>query len=891
VTGYTHARRFAEVLADLTAYDTPRDKWTINFLANRVATWAGISPRQVTRWIVGDSTPREGRSREQLTAAWRSMSPADRATLEPHLEALFASPSSGEEPATARSAVPDEVEAYLERISDREYQERARRTPIPIRGLLEGGWPGQREIASSAEPLSELTGLLKQRGGTVRVRLAGPHPRKQRGEVVDHAGLEDHAGLDDLCLRLAALFARAFAAGAASAPLPLLVEWADLRGAALAAGPEATLETLLVDVLLRRDRKSPLGIPDTAEGMRTGRIAMIVRGVRLRNTDDWNAWNATAGLLKEAPRLVAAWHEGDSPKEADGFFSHTLTLLHPPDILWTARECRRRLGEGNPDLPHLGTIADSVKLLGTRPVGGRVLALIDHGALHPLAFSSNSTLAASLLLQSILAALPPFARSGNEGQSRDGQDQTLTLFPAPQASPVLQTLLPHVTAENARSSVFGDFVGGEENAVKWVDPSFEGGLTFLMEWFAPSEASADDALAWVDAEGNRLLACKQDRRGGPRWEGVVERVLGMLEGKGPLTARWAKVQREWSRFEGALGYMRGVIDRNREKEEPAAEKLRDAVLDQMGAFWDAEREPEDALGTVRYHGARAAAVLFDARQLCERLKIIEESRSPGELAFASEIALRVAGRFYDPKGCGVNPFTLKTDEAVTGADMVAGQLLDTIAACRTTARDRRGELHLRHARYHAVTAFVRFAPPPVLRRGAQLLLPEVGSGVLSESNHLRNFAIESAALLGGLRDAGAAWPMVPGPVTGYLVDSIDAELARYEDPPLFVSAHRYLAYQAISPMMLSSRRAKLLDTIHRTLPAVDEMARETAALRYLLYYLRQELAAGLLPDADTRRFLSDVDAALNEGPEDEDGDSPEQRNRRDLAELIRWLPS
>jgi hypothetical protein len=884
VTGPTQARRFAEVLAEIKAPGTSPDRWTINFLANTVADWAGVSARQVTRWISGGSSPRADRWREPLTAALKELDSADRARLEPLLDALFATAQPDDDAAGARASVPDDLEGYLEWISDREYQERARRTPIPVRGLLDGGAPGHREIASSADPLSDLAGLLKQRGRPIRVRLAGPHAPGTPGDEVDHAGL------DELCLRLAAAFARAFAAGATSTPLPLLVEWADLKGAAL-SGRAATLETLISDTLLGRETGNSFSIPDGPEGLRAGRMALIIRGIRGEGTDDERAWQSASAVLKEVPRLVAAWHglEPASP----GFFSHKLTLLLPPDILWTARECRRRLGEGNPDLPHLGTIAEGVVLLGTRPVGGRVLALIDQGALHPLALSSNSTLAASLLRQSILS-LPFFNKSvGGKAAGDESPSSTLTLFPRRDDDHLLQTFLKSAAAEHARPALFGDFVSVQKETVKWVEPSFEGGLTFLEEWYSPSVNSAR-VLAQVDPEGNRLLACRPREVGDPEWEEVVQCVLDTLDGAGTVAERWSAVQKDWRAFEGALGYLRGVIDRNsgNSRQRKPAEDLRERALAVLKDFWDVKRPSENALGTVRYHGARAAAVLYDARQLHAEFCDIENTLSPADLGFASEIALRIAGRFYQQDGSGTDPFDHVFEQARTCADLVSNQLLDTIVKCRAPAAGQKDEhLELRHARYHAVAALVRLAPPPVLRTATGRLLPDAESGVVGRSENLRDFAIETATLLGGLRDTGAAWPMLPGPVARYLVDYIDEELNRYSNPPLYISAHRYLAYQAVSPMMLSSRRAKLLDDVYPTLPTVEAMQHETAALRYLLYYLRQEIAAGLLPDDRTIQFLRELHNTFRrEAAEDDQPYSPEQRNRRDLAELIRWLP-
>jgi hypothetical protein len=469
-------------------------------------------------------------------------------------------------------------------------------------------------------------------------------------------------------------------------------------------------------------------------------------------------------------------------------------------------------------------------------------------------------------------------------------DATLALFPFRQEPPLLQMFVQHASGEYPRTGLFDDFVVVDENSVEWVDSSFQGGLKFLAAWFAPSADTTRATLASVDAEGNRLLACRADRTTDPAWEDVVVRVLGRLEGVEPVVARWRAVQNDWSEFEGALGYLRGIIDRNRGDgdERRAAQELRRRVLSVLESFWDGDLRSEQALGTVRYHGARAAAVLQDAKELCEALQSIEKSRAPGELAFASEIALKVAGRFYTIDGVGTNPFTLTMEEARTCADMVAEQLLKTILACRPETGGE--DLDLRHARYHAVSAFVRLAPPPILRKGAERLLPEVESGSVGRSEHLRKFAIESATLLGGLRQTGGAWPVVPGPTAGYLVESIDSELLRYTDPPLFVTAHRYLAYQAISPTMLSSRRAKLLRDIHSTLPKEREMMQETAALRYLLYYLRQEIAAGLTLDEQTRQYLQNLDELFGEeSPSDHDSDSPEQRNRRDLEELVQWL--
>jgi hypothetical protein len=88
-----------------------------------------------------------------------------------------------------------------------------------------------------------------------------------------------------------------------------------------------------------------------------------------------------------------------------------------------------------------------------------------------------------------------------------------------------------------------------------------------------------------------------------------------------------------------------------------------------------------------------------------------------------------------------------------------------------------------------------------------------------------------------------------------------------------------------------TRTRRSLREVYLTLPGEREMMYETAALRYLLYYLRQEIAAGLSPDERTRRYLHELDELLQDvGLIDEDADSPEQRNRRDLEELLRWLP-
>lgn len=859
MTGYTSARRFAEAFVRIRYPDKSQDKPSVNFLAKAVGDWAKVSHRQVTRWIVGDSSPREDRWRKPLEEAMGELDASAQAELAPLLDAVFSQARSAGG-ADEKPAVPEDIELYLEGISDREYEARARRAPVPVRSLSWEDKPARRDVTSCAEPLAELVALLKQPRRPVRVRLSGP----------------PNSGKDYLCLRVAAEFARSFAASGPSTPLPLLVEWAKLRAAAI-GGRDDTIETLLLAIA----EGSP-NIPDVGEQIRSGRIVIIVRGARLDDDDDSRAWTAAATLLKEADRLLVAWHEPDLLTSEDrGLYTHQLRLLLPPDILATARECRRRLGEADPSLPHLGTLGNGVKLLGTPPLAGRVLSLIGQGALGPLAFSSNSTLAAAVLLHSVIS----YYSLGNSSADGRGGEHDLDLLPRLHEKwlSLLPGFLTHARDPQTRALVFGDLV--RSDATGWVDPSFDGGYDFLENWFAAAPArNGNAALATVDAEGNRLLACHR-RNGDPDWKAVVEDVLGTLEADRPaLVDRWRAVQNRWSEFEGALGYLRGIIDRGEGRE--AAIKHRDRALAVLESFWDTRRASEPALGTMRYYGARAASVLFDAAELCRKLERIQETISAGELAFVSEVALRVTGRFYRRSGEGASPSHLSSNEATTCADMVAEQLLSTILSCRQKVPDDR-QSEIRHARYHAVAAFVRLAPPPVLRRGAERLLPGVTSEVLQQSAVLRDFAIESATLLGGIRRAGGLWPVVPALTAGYLVECIKKEIEDYDQPPLFVTAHRYQAYQAISPMMLSSRRAKLLGGIFETLPEKQEMLHETAALRYLLYYLRQEIAAGLLPDQDTRRYLEELAEDLTDT--ELDHDSPEQRNRHDLEEILRSL--
>ncbi len=673
-------------------------------------------------------------------------------------------------------------------------------------------------------------------------------------------------------------------------PLPIVADWdlwiERLRGRATQRDEDAAQALL-----------HAADLPAASEGhawraLRSGQCVVVLLRQIDQQVEPARA-PAAVRLLEGLPRLLTIDAVGSAMGNALTHRIDLLVPLLPHDVGAILRARFQRLRHAP---LRLGDFGGMLKALAWPALAMRALALVEIGHINEHTLASEAAFLAALVADVLMRR-----RTRANGVSLE---VPLSVLPQLDADPgrmddPLQKLLPGIwgwlRADNLdREGLLGDLdplreereaLRTEEGRARLLQRRFEDARRDPAAWFpeardpkdgslvidgldgamalldlvlAPAERdpwTTDEVWSKIDPYAARMLgATLRARRPQilPQVRGevrsVVARVVAALEEDRSSLEVWKTVATEWERFMAALGLLSSLAAGDDEL-DGLRQRTVEALRDQFSPRREKDQD-RGGRGNLRYHAARAAAILLIPTDVAAELRRLApriERDSNGLEAIRHVI-------FWSEAAARLRSLPDSQNQDLEAALVALVEIPPE--RCGAAAPE------YRHARYHVANALERLAPTPrVLRCFQRSVL-----AYLREQGKDPPDAVVAATAVGYLTRHGVlfaerptmeAWRIARAAVRE--VDGVYGEAEERRIAPAYVRAHVYLALESVAPSMARVARQELLERVmeHGGAIAPERIADpyETAATRYLLYWLLGEARAGIpFPEA-LQRFL------------------------------------
>lgn len=771
---------------------------------------------------------------------------------------------------------PSAIAQYLRRLHDDRLVHRSRREPLTIPArVCQWRRAGQSAVTYSKDTLTEVQSILSERwSGPVRVCLEG-----RRGSARAWT-----------CVELAATLAEQYSPAdgcPAAIPVPIITNWNQWELELQRSKPwdiqddseclEALAESIFTAADLPLDGKSAL------KALSSSSVVLILYNLDFRRgrIDEsfveklLTFFSTTARLLISGDGVSEIIQKSKSLDKDRWWITHQIRVL-PLNVLQTAILCRRRLLDARPDRSFFGTLGESVSCLTSAGVAGRTLARIGSGYLTPAALQSDCVLLASLYTIDFLEEAdvsPEFLIP--DGPDNEELDHRLCFDRLGDEEHIFLKAIENNMRRETRSRLDLTVENGD-----WIHSGFDPALRFLHAFVSRKLRSEDTATKdfLVDGTVIQVSSLLEDiddhamfvlaNRGIiPNWatqdvlhaRSLIKSISKILHQQEDACIIWLELEPIWDAFKSALAILRSVFSRKDARESDI--QLFKSTIDALRLQFEPSRESIAGQGNLRFYGARAAAVLLGGEGLLEHVQDclksgLERETVAWHLTFLSEIAITV---------CKINQDVLESlGEAFrSGFQKLLPDSLDDDTP--TT----------RHARYHLITAIDRLSEPSALRRFYTRFLGGAPHR-WQITDKWRARAIEHATVIGGLHRLGIVGGTNPASIALQLAEHAHQEAndqTFWKDYlmkngnliPAQIRNHVFIAYQALAPMMLRYQREELLKRLPQYFEGtIEDSVKETASMRYCLYWLRDEVWQGVSPGQEAIQLLKRIRFVLKD---------------------------
>jgi hypothetical protein len=887
------------------------------------------SPRQVQRWGEGKSLLRPATFRNELIAKLKAqgISPGAIARLHAAYDRYVEIGERRRRAAVSRSALPDAstclsltsdiVEKYLLRLHE-EKQKRYtwyRPVPCPFRSEIWNGTEWTERKIGTDIPRTLTALYLSQVTRPIRVLLTGP------------AGSGKSRTCEDVTYRLAKQHASERVTGG-STRIPVLVDWSRWIKAIsrlrrdhrwIQVDLPAIAAKAFFDAAEFDFDFTPRACVAAAA---SGEFVLICDGVDNEEFGaDPNTWTAIRDFCRDVRYMLVACRDINSTAETDfsGVFTRRLTV-YPASVRLVAASVRQQLRAHDPALPWLLNLGDALRTLEAPGIAGRVGPLIASGWLPPEVLQGDTFLLAWLYVLDVLHRLGREPEDVAEPfQSSEAVWETIKTKDV-DARQILARAELDSNLEGRRIQDPSMSVSRLSSGGGWIHPDILWGIWFVRKYlsivlhtaekkpsFRESLAAGDETngapLYHVDGEAFAFLASKSqdDIWQHLRWKELIESVEADLRlvnasKEGTATDKaWPRLTTKWTAFQSALGILRGRLT-IMSPSEPATNNLAQLADTCVATLrdtyspalqWRAQQE------NLRIYSARAAAMLYRRARFVDEFLSLSESPTDdradeahfcSQSAFYSDVLVELCARRHFRDWGRDNTILLSVTNEDISIESAPQAICDGIHNLINRLVPQPGieeNLYIRRARFHCFEALARVGPPAAHKLTFLPLLENIFKFDRNRSSDIPPRAIETAICVGALANSGAVLPIRENlpkfaeELIGECAEEVRHSFWRYgseTETPLVIRCHVFLAQRWLARLMTVHQRTRLLNSLQAhfvpTSADAKNLAKETACLRYLLYWIRDELRDGIPPQQGLLGPLSEIYVELLIGVRD-----------------------
>lgn len=332
--------------------------------------------------------------------------------------------------------------------------------------------------------------------------------------------------------------------------------------------------------------------------------------------------------------------------------------------------------------------------------------------------------------------------------------------------------------------------------------------------------------------------------------------------------KWNDISARWASF---VAWLPLVNDDGRARRQS---KFRNDICERLLKLFYKERDDDPGQTTFRWHGAKAAALLFSEEELAGKLKTVTArligdqwlDQEPGAaenevrpLLFYGEVIANLVPNFGVPRK-GREAHDFGANGHVGGQGELAKELYETLSNLADfELKQTPYSASIRHARYHLWEALARIGPPETTREYFSRLFEKY-----EFENYFRDppivvepfRAVECGTALGVLAKFGLPESFcfkhtkILGLMLATYKEVKDPKFWRKDPPSYQTLAHMFPVFRHLSPLLPISKRSEILNEDAGIVYAEnsDDWTTETGTITWMLNWVEQEMRDGVMLD-------------------------------------------